>query len=110
MASTAHHQEALEHGRLQRTSACRDRIASLRAAWMAHTLKRAIRAVRAAGDGEYRLFGLERQELLAALDALYQTVNRARVGDHVPTTIAVAMSGLGGVEQGEDGQPRKMAA
>jgi hypothetical protein len=59
---------------------------------MAHTLKRAIEAVRAANDRDYRLFGLDRKELLAALEALSEGLNRADRKDNLPTAIVVRTS------------------
>ena len=52
---------------LRQKSAQSQRMAALRAAWLAHTIKRAIAAASSASDADYRLFGWDREELLAQL-------------------------------------------
>jgi hypothetical protein len=59
---------------------------------MAHTLKRAVKAVQAASDRDYRMFGLDRQEVLVALQSLSATLAQARAQESVPTAIMVALS------------------
>jgi hypothetical protein len=55
------------HGRGSTSDPTGMRMAALRAAWVAHTVKRAIAAVSSASDQDYQAFGWERGELLAKL-------------------------------------------
>ena len=51
------------------------RSAALRAAWVRHTVRRAIAAVRSASDEGYRAFGWDRGELLAKLQWLHDEID-----------------------------------
>ena len=70
-------------------SASGERMASLRAAWLAHTVKRAMTAVGSASDADYRVFGWDRNELLAQLHWLLDEMGRERSNYHVPLAITL---------------------
>lgn len=63
------------------------RMASLRAAWVAHTVKRALAAVGSASDQDYRAIGWDRGELLAKL-----RWHRDRLGDTNTSSLAIVIS------------------
>lgn len=71
-------------------SAPGERMAALRAGWLAHTVKRAVAAVGSASDADYRAFGWDRNELLAQLHSLLEKTTRKQPSYRLPLTITVA--------------------
>lgn len=59
------------------SSPIRARLAALRQAYVAHTLKRAIADVSSTSEGDYRDFGLDKAELLDGLTSLLAVVRAA---------------------------------
>ena len=74
---------------LREKSAQSQRMAALRAAWLAHTIKRAIAAASSASDEDYRVFGWDREELLAQLRWLRGDLGRKRASHRLPQTVAI---------------------
>jgi hypothetical protein len=68
-------------------------LAALRAAWVSHTLKRAIAAVRSASDEDYRAFGWDRGELLAKLQCLHDESDLSSADRRKELTVTLARSG-----------------
>ena len=62
------------------------RTVALRAAWMAHTVKRALAAVGAASDADYGAFGWERGDLMVRLQWLRDDIERRSFSDMVSAT------------------------
>lgn len=71
-------------------SAAGQRMASLRAAWLAHTLKRAMAAVGSASDADYRAFGWDRAELLVQLHWLVDETGREQPNRQVPLAVRLS--------------------
>jgi hypothetical protein len=89
--SEARNVVASEEAHSPRTmSAQSQRMAALRSAWLAHTIKRAMAAANSASDEDYRAFGWDREELLARLRWLGQEVSGRQV-DHSPLTVTMLL-------------------
>jgi len=69
-------------------SAQTQRMAALRTAWLAHTIKRAIAAASSASDEDYRAFGWDRDELLAQLRWLRREIG-GKQAHHLPLMVTV---------------------
>lgn len=69
------------------------RSAALRAAWVSHTLKQAIAAVRSASDEDYRAFGWDRGELLAKLQWLRGEIEQPDWNRRTPPAVTVSLAG-----------------
>jgi hypothetical protein len=70
-------------------TAAQGRMAALRAAWMAHTIKRALTAVGSASDADYGAFGWERGDLLVRLQWLRDEIERC-VAKRPPAMVTLA--------------------
>jgi hypothetical protein len=65
-------------GHPQREALSRRGLSALWEAWLAYTLKRAIADVASTREQDYRAFGLDKGELLAALRHLYDDIKGRR--------------------------------
>ena len=73
---------------LRATLAQSQRMAALRAAWLAYTIKRAIAAASSASDEDYRAFGWDREELIAQLRWLRREIGGKQV-HRLPLTVTI---------------------
>src|SRR5262245_64753943 len=64
---------------------------ALRKAWTAYTLKRAITDVASMRHEDYRQFGLEKDEILAALERLQDGIERERPTAHTVDSARLAI-------------------
>lgn len=63
------------------------RMAALRAAWMAHTVKRALLAVGSASDADYGAFGWERGDVMVRLQWLRDEIERRATDHRMPAMV-----------------------
>jgi hypothetical protein len=71
-------------------ASAQNRKAALRAAWMAHTVKRALAAVGSASDADYGAFGWERGDLMVRLQWLRDDIEWRTAKRRMPTVVMLA--------------------